>query len=136
MIERNDFMVYYKPITDLAELKNLFPNENTDENYIYGGYVGLNMEETFVGKVFMKIAGTKCYISSLDCDISDVLSVEGFVRAALSFCANRNAYMAYCEDERIKSVLLLLGFEENNGIYSGDIPTLLKGSCCKHSGVE
>ena len=34
--------------------------------------------------------------------------------------------------ERIKDVILLLGFENNNGVYSGDIPTLLKGSCCKH----
>lgn len=136
MTERNDFMVYYKPITDLIELKNLFPNENTDENFIFGGYIGLNPGGEKIGKIFVKISDTKCYISSLDCDISDSLSVEGFVRAALNFCANRGAYMAYCEDERIKSVLLLLGFEKNNGVYCGDIPTLLKGSCCKHSGVE
>ena len=37
--------------------------------------------------------------------------------------------------EKIKDVLILLGFEKNNGIYEGDIPTLLKGSCCKKSGV-
>lgn len=136
MTERNDFMIYYKPITDLTDIKKLFPNENTDENYIYGGYIGLNRDGNSIGKIFIKVSGTKCYISSLDCDISDSLSVEGFIRAALNFCANRNAYMAYCVDERIKSVLLLLGFKENNGIYSGDIPTLLKSSCCKNSGVE
>lgn len=124
-------MIYYKPITNVNELKALFPNENLDENFIYGGYIGLTPDEINVGKIFMKICDTKCYISSLQCDIADELLVEGYFRAALNFCANRSAYMAYCGDVRIKSVLLTLGFEENNGVYSGEIPTLLKGSCCK-----
>ncbi|MDE5994517.1 MAG: hypothetical protein K2G60_03285 [Oscillospiraceae bacterium] len=131
MTERNDVMIYYKPITDVTELKELFPNENFDENFIYGGYIGLAQDGANVGKIFMKVCRTKCYISSLECDVSDNLLVEGFIRASLNFCANRNAYMAYSKDERIKNVLLLLGFEEENGVYSGDIPTLLKGSCCK-----
>lgn len=131
MTERNDFMIYYKPVTNMSELKELFPNENLDDNFIYGGYIGLTPDDINIGKIFMKISDTKCYISSLQCDISDDLLVEGFIRAALNFCANRSAYMAYCEDVRIKKVLLTLGFEENNGVYSGDIPTLLKGSCCK-----
>ncbi len=125
-------MIYYKPVTDTDKLKELFPNETFDEGYLFGGYIGLNEDGTNEGKCFMKICDTKCYISSLECDLSDDVLVEGFIRAALNFCANRSAYMAYCSDERIKKVLLLLGFEENNGIYSGDIPTLLKGSCCKH----
>lgn len=125
-------MIYYKPVTDTEKLKELFPNEAFDEGYIFGGYIGLNEDETIAGKCFMKICDTKCYISSLECELSDDVLVEGFIRATLNFCANRSAYMAYCGDERIKKVLLLLGFEENNGIYSGDIPTLLKGSCCKH----
>lgn len=132
MTERNDKMIYYKPVTDINDLEKLFPNEKFNEDYIFGGYIGLAQEKDYVGKVFMKVSGTKCCISSLECDLSDSLLVEGFVRAALNFCANRSAYMAYCEDERIKDVLLLLGFEEENGVYSGDIPTLLKGSCCKH----
>ncbi len=125
-------MIYYKPITDLDELKKLFTNEKFDGSYIYGGYIGLKQSGENAGKIFMKISDTKCYISSLECDISDALLVEGFIRAALNFCANRSAYMAYCEDLRIENVLLLLGFEATNGVYSGEIPTLLKGSCCKH----
>lgn len=136
MTERNDIMIYYKPVTDMKILKEMFPNESLDENSIYGGYIGLSQDEESVGKIFMKVSRTKCYISSLECDVSDNLLVEGFIRAALNFCANRSAYMAYCKDERIKNVLLLLGFEEENGVYSGDIPSLLKGNCCKHSGVE
>lgn len=131
MTERNDFMVYYKPVTDINDLQKLFPNEKLDEDFIYGGYIGLAQNEAYAGKVFMKVSDTKCYVSSLECDVSDSLLVEGFIRAALNFCANRSAYMAYCADERISDVLLMLGFEKNNGVYSGDIPTLLKGSCCK-----
>lgn len=129
-------MIYYKPITDKSVLKEMFPNENLDGDFIYGGYTGLTQTGENVGKIFMKIDDTKCYVSSLECDVSDSLLVEGFIRAALNFCANRSAYMAYCGDEKIENVLLLLGFQKNNGIYSGDIPTLLTGSCCKHSGVE
>lgn len=124
-------MIYYKPITDIDELKYAFPGETLNENYIYGGYFGIAQGNKEVGKVFVKTADTKCFISSLECDISDKLLVEGFIRAALNFSANRSAYMAYCSDERISDVLLMLGFEKNNGVYSGDIPTLLKGSCCK-----
>ena len=64
-------------------------------------------------------------------DFSDKLLVEGFLRAGLNYCANRSAYMCYCELDEISDVLTHLGFENNNGVYSGDIPTLLKGSCCK-----
>lgn len=110
----------------------LFPNESISEEYICGAYIGFDEDNQNVGKCFMKVQKSKCYISNLECDLNDKLLVEGFIRAALNFCANRNAYMAYSTDERIKDVLLMLGFENNDGVYSGDIPTLLKGSCCKH----
>lgn len=125
-------MIHYKPITDLNLLKEMFPNELINENEICGGYIGFDEEENNVGKCFMRVLEFKCFVSSIECDLNDKLLVEGFVRAALNFCANRNAYMAYCKDDRIKDILLLLGFENNDGVYSGDIPTLLKGSCCKH----
>ena len=124
-------MIYYKPITDKNELKKLFLDEEIKELDVCGGYIGFDEEGKNVGKCFMKVIDSKCFISSMDCDLTDKLLVEGFMRAALNFCAHRNAYMAYSKDERIKDVLLLLGFENNDGVYSGDIPTLLKGSCCK-----
>ena len=123
-------MIFYKPITDIEKLKTEFPEcEFNDE--IYGSYIGLDEEKNIVGKCLMKVKGYNCYILSLECDFSDKLLVEGFLRASLNFCANRCAYMAYCDIGEISDVLTYLGFEKNNGIYSGDIPTLLKGSCCK-----
>ncbi|MGN0570250.1 MAG: hypothetical protein ACI4N4_07085 [Candidatus Fimenecus sp.] len=128
-------MIYYKPITDKVKLAQLFKLDLIAENAVFGGYIGYDESNNEVGKCLVKITGYNCFVTELDCDYSDKLLTEGFVRAALNFGANRNAYMAYCSLEEIKDVLTLLGFENNNDIYEGDIPTLLKGSCCKKSGV-
>ena len=123
-------MIFYKPITDIDTLKKEFSDKEFNDN-IYGAYIGIDEQGSSVGKCLMSVDGYSCFINMLICDYSDKLLVEGFIRAALNFCANRNAYMAYCNISEISDVLIYLGFENNNGVYSGDIPTLLKGSCCK-----
>lgn len=123
-------MIFYKPETNSSNIADLF-NTSFVQGSDYGAYVGIDEEGHNVGKCLMKINGYNCEIVSIDCDFSDKLLVEGFLRAALNFCANRSAYMAHCSITEIKDVLLYLGFENENGVYSGDIPTLLKGSCCK-----
>lgn len=123
-------MIFYKPETNLSNIADLF-DASFEQGAAYGAYVGIDEDVNNVGKCLMKIIGYNCEIVSIDCDFSDKLLVEGFLRAALNFCANRNAYMAHCSIAEIKDVLLYLGFENENGVYSGDIPTLLKGSCCK-----
>lgn len=123
-------MIFYKPLINIEEIKKEFVNFDLNNN-TYGAYIGYDENEETVGKCLMSVNGYKCNIIAIDCDYSDKLLVEGFVRAALNFCANRNAYMAYCDLVEITEVLEYLGFEKNNDIYSGDIPTLLKGSCCK-----
>ena len=124
-------MIYYKPITDRQVLRKLFPKKSIDEEDICGAYIGFDEEGNDVGTCFISTDGYKCYLSDISCDLSDKLLVEGFIRAALNFGANRNAYMAYCSQENIRDVLLMLGFEKNGEFYGGDIPTLLQGSCCK-----
>lgn len=124
-------MIFYKPETEIKNIASLFENIEFEHNSSYGAYVGFDEDGSNVGKCLVKINGYNCNIVSIDCDFSDKLLVEGFLRAALNFCANRNAYMAHCGISEISDVLLYLGFENENGIYSGDIPTLLKGSCCK-----
>lgn len=123
-------MIFYKPLIDIESIKTEF-NDFDFDNCIYGAYIGVDENQNYVGKCLMKVSEYNCYVLKLDCDFSDKLLVEGFLRAALNFCANRNAYMAYCEINEISDVLTHLGFENTNGVYSGDIPTLLKGSCCK-----
>lgn len=124
-------MIFYKPEIEIKNIAELFNDITFDNDLSYGAYVGIDEDGNTVGKCLMKINGYNCEIVSIDCDYSDKLLVEGFLRAALNFCANRSAYMAYCSITKISEVLLYLGFENENGVYSGDIPTLLKGSCCK-----
>ena len=123
-------MIFYKPLTNIDSIKTEYSDFDFD-NSIFGMYIGIDEDDKKVGKCLMKVDGYNCYILKLDCDFSDKLLVEGFLRAALNFCANRSAYMAHCEINEISNVLTYLGFENNKGVYSGDIPTLLKGSCCK-----
>ncbi len=124
-------MIFYKPETEIENISVLFENVEFEQNVIYGAYIGFDQDRSNVGKCLMKIDSYNCEVVAIDCDYSDKLLVEGFLRAALNFCANRSAYMAYCSISEISDVLLYLGFENENGVYSGDIPTLLKGSCCK-----
>lgn len=124
-------MIFYKPIKEIDAINQEFSCFEYCTDVVYGAYIGVDEEQNVVGKCLMSIDGYKCIIEVLECDISDKLLVEGFLRSALNFCANRNAYMAYCKINKISDVLLHLGFENNDGVYSGDIPSLLKGSCCK-----
>ena len=124
-------MIFYKPITDIEKIKELYSYISFDENLLYGAYIGIDEDSSIVGNCLVKIDKYNCYVLSVECDYSDKLLVEGFLRSGLNYCANRNAYMCHCEIEEISDVLKHLGFEYKNGVYSGDIPTLLKGSCCK-----
>ena len=124
-------MIIYKPMSDIDKLKEIYPDINFQNDLVYGGYSGFDEDGNSVGNCLFSIDGYNCYLLSVDCDYVDKLLVEGYIRASLNFCANRNAYMAHCEIEDISDVLVMLGFIKNNNVYSGDIPTLLKGSCCK-----
>ncbi|MEG0545767.1 MAG: hypothetical protein RR552_01140 [Oscillospiraceae bacterium] len=124
-------MLFYKPITNLDEIKFLFNLTSTDENSVYGAYIAVEGDKQ-LGKCIIKIDNMNCEISNLEVEINDELLIEGLLRASLNFAGNRNAYMARCSDEKIKDILLLLGFQKKDDYYEGDIPTLLLGSCCKH----
>lgn len=124
-------MIFYKPITEKESIKEIYSNISFDDNLLYGAYIGFEEDLSVVGKCLVKIDKYNCYVLSVECDYNDKLLVEGFLRSGLNYCANRNAYMCYCEIDEISDVLKHLGFEYKNGFYSGDIPTLLKGSCCK-----
>jgi len=124
-------MIFYKPIVDINIISKEFSSEIFDSDSSYGMYYGIDENSKTVGKCLVKVNRYNCYILELECDYSDKLLVEGFVRSSLNFSANRNAYYANCSLKKIHDVLEVLGFELNNDTYSGDIPTLLKGSCCK-----
>ncbi len=123
-------MVFYKPYIDLKEISALFPEMEFSEKDIYGAYVAYEGEIP-QGKCLVRIAGYRCEVHVSPDNQPDALLTEGLLRAALNFAGNRNAYIAECRDVHIREVLLLLGFTEKDGVFLGDIPTLLLGSCCK-----
>lgn len=128
-------MVFYKPYSDRAEILELFPNAVLSGNAVYGAYTALENEKV-TGKCLVKIAKSACEITSLEVLVPDPLLIEGLVRSALHFAANRGAYAAECRLGFIKDVLLLLGFSEENGEFHGTIPELLAGSCCNHGRTD
>lgn len=124
-------MIFYKPVSDIDKIKAIYSDFPFDDKSLYGAYIGIDEDSNEVGRCLVKIDKYNCYFLEVECDYSDELLVEGFLRSGLNYCANRNAYMCHCKIEKISDVLKHLGFEYKNGVYSGDIPTLLKGSCCK-----
>lgn len=119
-------MLYYRPITDCAELQALFPELPDAPEGELAAYVALQQEK-LCGKCLFTVCGTVCRIRTLVC--SDALLAEGLVRSALHFAANRNAYCAVCTVSGFDCVLQGMGFQKNENGYTGEIPFLLQGSC-------
>lgn len=119
-------MIFYKPIDDINELKKLFPDKLFKTDCIYGGYI----TDDNNNKILIEISSYRSRIIEIS-SVNDKLMVEGLIRAALNFAVNRNAYTVSCGSTEFDDVLLMLGFSEENGEFMGEIPELLKGSCCK-----
>ena len=123
-------MVFYKPHTDKQEIAALFPQAAFSENCLYGAYVALEAGKN-CGKSLVRVADDRCEVSVEVPTLADQELIEGLLRASLHFAANRGAYIAVCRDKSLEDVLMLLGFTETDGVFSGEIPTLLQGHCCK-----
>lgn len=96
-------MVFYKPYSNQQEIAELFPQTDFSEDTVYGAYTALE-NEAVTGKCLVKIRGTACELLDLEALQSDALLIEGLVRSALHFAANRGAYTAECRLEAIKDV--------------------------------
>lgn len=108
----------------------MFPHADLTGEKIVCAYVALE-DDAILGKCLVEVTGYTCAISELVQTGADKLVTEGLVRAALNFAANRGAYLASCSIVQIADVLKILGFSEENGVFRGEIPELLQGSCCK-----
>lgn len=115
-------MYIFKPISDVSKLSEIFSDN------VNGGYIGYEGNE-IIGKCSLLVDGYNVTVKTIDFDKDKPDVGEGLMRAALNFGANRNAYYAFCSCENAIDVMKLMGFEEKDGVYSGDIPTLLGGSC-------
>ena len=87
--------------------------------------------ENETGSCTVSVNGYECLLNGVTVSDADRLTAEGLIRSALNFAANRGANIAVCGDSEYNDVLELLGFRKNGDSFSGEIPELLKGSCCK-----
>ena len=78
-------MITYKPINDIDKIKEIFDNSLINDKGIYGGYIGFDENDTSVGTCLVRIDSYKCYFIFIECDFSDKLLVEGFLRAGLNW---------------------------------------------------
>ena len=121
-------MLFFKPETDIDTIKALYSDRQFDSECArISAFDGDNE----IGSVFISVRSFNCYLSDIEVSDDDALLVEGLIRSALNFAANRGAYIANCADNSYENVLKTLGFKLSEGVYSGEIPELLKGSCCK-----
>lgn len=103
------------------------------EDTSLAGYVGYDLSDNNkeCGKCVFRLNGYSMEILYVDSYDNDPETIEGLIRSALNFGGNRCVYIAEYKAENGLDVAITLGFEENKGVYSGDIPSLLQGSCCK-----
>lgn len=97
------------------------------------GYIGYDLSDNNkkCGKAVFRLNGYSMDILFVEAVDDDPETIEGLIRSSLNYGGNRNVYMANYIAENGIDVAVMLGFEKNNGIYAGDIPSLLQGSCCK-----
>lgn len=93
-------------------------------------YTGRELSDGRVcGKCVFHNHGYEMDIDSVEAEDDEI--AEGLIRSALNYCANRGTYIAHYLAPDFGRVAEMLGFADDNGKLSGEIPELLKGSCCK-----
>lgn len=82
------------------------------------------------GLIAFKI--NESFVNLITVECADGIVIEGLVRSALNFAANRGAYTARAAagiDDTAVFVLKKLGFEEEDGLLTADIPDVLTCGC-------
>ncbi len=87
--------------------------------------------EKSIGKCTLVLKSNLADVTELSYDESAPYAVEGLLRSAYNYAGLKNFYMAKCTAKNIDCFLDKMNFQKANGEYSGDIPSILMGSCCK-----
>lgn len=120
-------MLKFVPV-DYKDLELPFCNDIS-----LNGYIGYDLSDNskLCGRCVFRLNGYSMEIIFVEALDNDAETIEGLIRSALNFGGNRSVYIAHYKAETGIQVAEMLGFENENGILTGDIPSLLKGSCCK-----
>lgn len=121
-------MIQFTPITDKQTVDALFPDLRENEVHLFA-FIAKDNEEK-IGKLCFSLTENACKV--LGIQAQDALITEGLLRSALNFAANRGAYIATCSLQEYKQLLSSLHFLEKNGVFYGEIPSILTCSSCLH----
>lgn len=83
------------------------------------------------GSCNMTYSPEKATVTYMSFDPDKPYLVEGLLKSAFNFAAQKNIYMGYCNCENITHFLDNMNFEKKDGVYGNDIPSILMGNCCK-----
>ncbi|MBR2893341.1 MAG: hypothetical protein IKB94_05740 [Clostridia bacterium] len=105
-----------------------FKNTQTDsETVVFEALEG----EKSIGKCTLVLRDNLADVTVLSYDESAPYAVEGLLRSAYNYAGLKNYYMARCSARNIDSFLDRMNFKKADDGYTGDIPSILMGSCCK-----
>lgn len=119
-------MLTFKPKTN-SELPEKYKN---DDRAL--GYIGYEENGSECGVAVFYLDGYTMEIIEVTVPDKDPETQEGLIRSSLNYGANRNVYIAYYSAVEGVEVAKTLGFAKNGDRFSGEIPFLLAGHCCKH----
>ncbi len=121
-------MIEFKPLLNDAAVKSDF-----GENAV--AYIAADSDYETARCVFT-VDGMSTRIHELKAPCDDPLTVEGLVRSALTYAANRDSFTAYIAAKSVNNecakVLTSLKFELEGDYYTVDIPDVFIGGCCSN----
>ena len=99
---------------------------DTDEKHIeFEALCGAEI----LGKCVLSLADSVAEITEISLSEDDHNTVEGLVRAAFNYAANRNYYIGICNAEGVDKYLEKMNFSKTDKGFTNDIPSILMGSC-------
>ncbi len=81
------------------------------------------------GKCILILRDNIAEITEISYENNKPYILDGLVRAAFNFAANRNYYIGLCSAKGIDEHLIKMNFNKTEAGYSNDIPSILMGSC-------
>ena len=81
------------------------------------------------GKCILVLHNSIAEVTFVNYDENNSFIVEGLLKAAYNYAANRSYYIGRCSAENIDFALHKLGFYTAENGYENDIPSILMGSC-------
>ena len=87
----------------------------------------------YIGKCTLFLSTDAAEITEVCIEQNEAYIVEGLIRAAFNYAANRSYYIGICNAKGVEAYISNMNFSKTDKGYINDIPSILLGSCksCK-----